>query len=455
MSALLGATAMTLLPTAPSAHAVSPAKPALRVMPLGDSITAGSGSATGSSYRLPLWNLVGAQSRYTIRYVGSQASGQLPDLSHEGHSGYMIDGIRAGIDQWMAAARPDAVLLHIGVNDLDRSTDPTHAPERLKTLIDQIFTDRPGVTVIRQGVIPTTQGLQVPPSVYNDQARQLQSAEEQAGNKFRYVEPPELTSAEMANRLHPNDSGYARMGRTFFTALDQAYTDGAVTGAAPLSPASDSGGTGRVRFADFDGDGKADYVTVGSNGAINVWVNKGGDGRGGWQALGQVATGTTTDPSRVRFADFDGDGKADYEVINPDGSMSVWLNKGGDGHGGWQALGKVTTGATTDQSRVKLADFDGDGKADYEVINPDGSMSVWLNRRGDGNGGWQALGKVATGTTTDQNSVQFADFTGSGNAAYIRTNPSTSAADVYAWNGGDGHGGWNSLGQVASDITIN
>ncbi|MFI9719723.1 FG-GAP repeat domain-containing protein [Streptomyces sp. NPDC052396] len=267
-------------------------------------------------------------------------------------------------------------------------------------------------------------------------------------------------------------------------------------------------GSAAVRFADFDGDGKADYVTVGSNGAIKVWLNKGGDGRGGWQALGQVATGATTDPSRVRFADFDGDGKADYEVINSDGSMSVWLNKGGDGHGGWQALGKVATGSATDQSRVKLADFDGDGKADYEVINSDGSMSVWLNKGGDGNGGWQALGKVATGSTTDQSrvkladfngdhkadyatigsngainvwvnkggdghggwqtlgqvgtgattdqdDVQFADFNGDGKADYIVTDPTTNASRVYLWNGGDGNGGWTNLGQVASGVTNN
>ncbi|MEU4116452.1 hypothetical protein AB0F71_18400 [Kitasatospora sp. NPDC028055] len=47
---------------APAAHAAAPAAaapaavavPSLRVMPLGDSITAGAGSATGSSYRAPL-----------------------------------------------------------------------------------------------------------------------------------------------------------------------------------------------------------------------------------------------------------------------------------------------------------------------------------------------------------------------------------------------------------------
>ncbi|MER7846248.1 FG-GAP-like repeat-containing protein [Kitasatospora sp. NPDC096077] len=507
-SAAQAAPAVKAAPAAQAAKAGSTtgtALPSLRVMPLGDSITAGAGSATGSSYRAPLWNLVAGQSRYTVRFVGSQAGGQLPDLANEGHSGYMIDDIRAGIDQWLAAAHPDVVLLHIGVNDLDRSTDPAHAPDRLKTLLDRIYQDRPGIAVVMEGVLPNTQGLQLPPSGYNDRARRLEAVEADAGNSFRYVEPPALAPAEMADRLHPNDSGYRRIAQAFYEGLDQAYSAGAARASVASNTASESGGLGRVRYADFDGDGKADYLTVNQNGSVNVWLNKGGDGRGGWQPLGQVATGVTTDPARVRFADFDGDGKADYEVINPDGSVHVWLNKGGDGHGGWQDLGIVATGLTTDPSRVRLADFDGDGKADYEVINPDGSVHayldkfadgqpnwqdlgtvatglttdpsrvrladfdgdgkadyavidpsgavrVFLNRGGDTGGGWLALGQVAIGLTTDQSRVQFADFDGGGNADYIRTDPPSNAATVYTWNGGDGHGGWTGLGQVAGGV---
>ncbi|MFD9688950.1 FG-GAP-like repeat-containing protein [Kitasatospora sp. NPDC059088] len=498
---------------APAAHAATPATttttttalPSLRVMPLGDSITAGAGSATGSSYRAPLWSLVAGQSRYTVRFVGSQAGGQLPDLAHEGHSGDMVDDLRAGIDQWLAAAHPDVVLLHIGVNDLDRGADPAHAPERLKALLDRIYADRPGTAVVMEGVIPTTQGLQESPAVYNDRVRQLQAVEAQAGNSFRYVDPPALGPAEMSDRLHPNDSGYRRIAQAFYGGLDQAFSDGAARASVASDTASESGGLGRVRYADFDGDGKADYLTIGADGAVDVWLNKGGDGRGGWQSLGQVATGVTTDPARVRLADFDGDGKADYEVINPDGSVRVYLNKytGGQGswqdigvvatglttdptrvrladfdgdgkayyevinpdgsvhaylnkftagQGSWQDLGTVASGLTTDQSRVRLADFDGDGRADYAVIDPSGAVRIWLNRGGDASGGWLGIGQAASGLTTDQSRVQFADFDGGGNADYIRTDPPSNAALVYAWNGGDGRGGWTGLGQVAGGV---
>ncbi|WP_369142597.1 FG-GAP-like repeat-containing protein [Streptomyces sp. R44] len=210
----------------------------------------------------------------------------------------------------------------------------------------------------------------------------------------------------------------------------------------------------RVRFADFDGDGRADYLVIADSGAVSVWLNRGGDGHGGWQELGQIATGATNDRSRVKIADFDGDGKADYIRVADSGAVSVWLNRGGDGHGGWQELGQVATGATRYQTRVRLADFDGDRKADYATIGANGSVQVYLNRGGDGRGGWQELGQVAAGVTTEQSRVRFADFTGDGHADFILTDVKSGATSVWAWNGGDGRGGWQQLGQVATGVAI-
>ncbi|MBB4926403.1 FG-GAP-like repeat-containing protein [Kitasatospora kifunensis] len=224
--------------------------------------------------------------------------------------------------------------------------------------------------------------------------------------------------------------------------------------------ANEVGGSGRVRFADFDGDGKPDYWVINDDGSVNVWLNRGGDqaGPNGWLPIGKVASGVTTDRSRVRIADFDGDGKADYWVINPDGSVNVWLNRGGDqaGPNGWLPIGKVATGVTTNQDQVRLADFTGDGKADYCVIKDDGEVDVWLNRGGDivGNNGWQSIGKVASGVTTDRSRVRLADFDGDGKADYNVINQDGSVA-TWLNRGGDGHGGWQSLGRVAVGLTTN
>ncbi|MFF2548402.1 FG-GAP repeat domain-containing protein [Kitasatospora sp. NPDC058063] len=165
----------------------------------------------------------------------------------------------------------------------------------------------------------------------------------------------------------------------------------------PDHHAGTDAGTGRVKWADFDGDGKADYITVGSNGAVNVWLNRGGDTGGGWANYGQTASGLTTDPSRVRLADIDCDGRADYSAIGANGSIITYLNRGGDGHGGWADHGQIATGTTTDQNAVVLADFTGDHRVDYVTTNPNNSVSAYRNDGGDGHGGWTSLGQVAAG----------------------------------------------------------
>ncbi|MEU6854221.1 FG-GAP-like repeat-containing protein [Actinacidiphila alni] len=497
-----------LLTSLPGGVAVAEtAVPQVRVMPLGDSITWGVGSPSASSYRAPLAALVGQQSSYAVQFVGSQNSGTLTDQSNEGHSGYVISQIRDGIDDWLAAARPDVVVLHIGINDLDRGIDVPNAPARLADLVDRIHTDRPGAAVVMLGLIPTTPGLGTQVAAYNAAARRLQDSEQAAGRHVRYVDPPALTPAEFADGLHPNDAGYRRMAQAVFPALSRAVQDGWAPGGRQLDAGTESGTTGRVRWGDVDGDGRADYLAVASNGAVSAYLNRGGDGHGGWSALGQIATGLTTDATRVRFADFDGNGRVDYLLLGTDGTVSVWLNRGGDGHGGWSPLGQVATGQTTDAARVRFADFDGDGRTDYVLIGASGAVSVWLNLGGDGHGGWSALGQIATGLTTDATRVRFADldgdgradytwlaasgavsaylnrggdghggwlgrdqvatgltddtsrvsmadFTGDGNADYVLGDNATNAATVYAWQGGDGHGAWNGLGPVTGGVPI-
>ncbi|MEU9031894.1 FG-GAP-like repeat-containing protein [Streptomyces sp. NPDC048383] len=268
---------------------------------------------------------------------------------------------------------------------------------------------------------------------------------------------------------------------------------------------NEAGGSSRVRWADFDGDRKPDYISIADNGAVSVWLNRGGDGAGGWTELGQVAVGTTTDRSRVRLADFDGDGKFDYLVINPDGTVKAWLNRGGDKVAPWKEIGQVATGVTADVSKVRFADWDGDGRTDYIVFNDANNFNVYLNRGGDsvapwqgigkvttatndrtrvrfadsdGDGkadyyvvkanggvdlylnrggdvvanGWQWVGQITTGATTDHTKVQFVDFTADTHADYVLADKDTAgSATVYRWNGGDtsGPNGWTNIGKVA------
>ncbi|ABW15785.1 hypothetical protein Franean1_6448 [Parafrankia sp. EAN1pec] len=57
---------------------------ALRVLPLGDSITYGVGTPDNSSYRARLWDLLDDDAD-DLDFVGSQDTGTLPDTDNEGH----------------------------------------------------------------------------------------------------------------------------------------------------------------------------------------------------------------------------------------------------------------------------------------------------------------------------------------------------------------------------------
>ncbi|MFF3017336.1 FG-GAP-like repeat-containing protein [Streptomyces sp. NPDC057939] len=431
---LLGAAA------APASAAPDPAPPVLRVMPLGDSITDGYQGTTGLGYRLPLWQKSLTHARFRVDFVGSRQGGPTGDSDNEAHSATMINDIRAGAAGWVRAAEPDVVLLHEGVNDLDRGTDKADAPARLAALTDEILAARPGTTIVVMGLIPTSNVPGIP--AFNTSVRSWVSAKARTGAKVRYVDAPALGPGEMADGLHPRDAGYAKMGDAFFEGIDKAVLDGVAVRTHRGRAGTESGGTGPLRWADWDGDGRTDRIHVADGGAVRVALNRGGDDRGGWTDLGQIASGLTTDRKRVRFADWDGDGRADYVLVAEDGSVSVYLNRGGDGHGGWDLAASVARGLTRDADQVRFIDFDGDGRTDYALQRPDGPVSVFLNKGGDGHGGWQDRGTIATGATTDVSRVRWTDFDGDGYADYTVV-AADGSVQTYLNRGGDGHGGWS------------
>ena len=103
---------------------------AIKIMPLGDSITYGWGSASGGGYRLPLWNELRVHGA-AIDFVGSQQNGPASfDRDHEGHPGWTINQIAEKVVNWLLTYQPQIVLLHIGTNDFIKNDHPAQAPAR-------------------------------------------------------------------------------------------------------------------------------------------------------------------------------------------------------------------------------------------------------------------------------------------------------------------------------------
>lgn len=191
-----------------------------RIMPLGDSITFGDGSSHGGGYRKELWHAF-ANAGYDVEFVGSERDGALPDPVHEGHPGWEIDDIAEQVVGWLTEWRPTVVLLHIGTNDLDRDADVRGAPRRLGALIDSILLTQPAVTLYVASLSPVRDEIvQRRIDAYNFEVPRLVAERARAGHQVHYVDIAGLlTLADLADDLHPNDQGYAKMAAAWFKAL--------------------------------------------------------------------------------------------------------------------------------------------------------------------------------------------------------------------------------------------
>jgi lysophospholipase L1-like esterase len=237
----------TLLATATASvpAEADPALTPLKVMPLGDSITWGSGSAdsrignrtgaaTTSGYRIDLQNRL-ATAGLTVDFVGSQQAGpQGTDRDNEGHPGWRIDQIAANVDGWLATYQPDVILLHIGTNDMAQNRT-AGATARLSGLIDQIRTARPDADIFVQQVV---QGHIEPYksriAAYN---RTIPGIVAGKGAKVHLVDQSSIGGLSEFDGLHPNDAGYAKMAFNLYRALAGVYQGGDAwpTGANPYA----------------------------------------------------------------------------------------------------------------------------------------------------------------------------------------------------------------------------
>jgi lysophospholipase L1-like esterase len=222
MKHLLGSVALAflglLLPFSP---AIAQAPP-IRIMPLGDSITFGSGAAGG--YRNKLYQTLTAGG-YNVDFVGTQTGNgvaALPDSDHQGISGWRIDQLDSNIAGWLGSiADPDVVLLHIGTNDFGQGVDTVNAINRLDALILKIAMLRPYAHIIVTNLMERGEPFNSQiVAQFNPYVQARVNAHATAGRRVTFLDMRSFVPlAEMPDQLHPGQAGYDHMADAWAPAI--------------------------------------------------------------------------------------------------------------------------------------------------------------------------------------------------------------------------------------------
>ncbi|MFE9024059.1 GDSL-type esterase/lipase family protein [Streptomyces sp. NPDC007808] len=141
-----------------------------------------------------------------------------------------------------------------------------------------------------------------------------------------------------------------------------------------------------VRFADIDGDGRDDLLRVGENGAVHAYVNQPGDRieTPRWVERLDWAPGVRYGSrDKLRLADVNGDRRADYLMVGGSGAVHAYINNGGRDSGGFTEQLNFVNETGYPGDKAVFRDISGDGRADYLVVYDGGSVRAWLNRGGN------------------------------------------------------------------------
>ncbi|MEM7378076.1 MAG: SGNH/GDSL hydrolase family protein [Pseudomonadota bacterium] len=207
-----------------------------RIMPFGDSITAGVTHFTGITgdqpdepervgYRKRLLDRLTA-GQFAVDFVGSQHAGTasgIADADHQGHPGFQTSLLADNVSRWLDQNPADVMLIHVGTNDLSRSALPVelllqeirnwellnHTVDVLVATIIDHHADALWADVVEDFNADLRQRLAAnwPAVTVVDQYSALDNVVD--------MSPLSVDSVG----LHPNTGGYRKMADTWFDAL--------------------------------------------------------------------------------------------------------------------------------------------------------------------------------------------------------------------------------------------
>jgi lysophospholipase L1-like esterase len=202
---------------------------AMRILPLGNSITYGYLSTDGNGYRKALFEML-TENEAVVQYIGSVQAGNMTDNRNEGHPGAVITQIGAFANQSLSQ-RPNVILVMAGTNDMVQSLNVSDAPKRLGALLDGCHTACPDAVILVAQLTPAADPTtQANVNAYNPEIPGLVATKVKNGAKVLTVDMTAYVSIEnLGDGLHPNDIGYENMAKAWMEGLREAVAKGWVT----------------------------------------------------------------------------------------------------------------------------------------------------------------------------------------------------------------------------------
>ena len=209
----------------------------------------------------------------------------------------------------------------------------------------------------------------------------------------------------------------------------------------------------------MDGDGRADYLTINEkSGAVSCHINLGPNKAWTWKDIGQISPGRG-DSIGVHFADVTGDGKADLIYLDINSHMTIWRNDyDGGNNWAWTKLNAEPIDFNAGFRRdMRFADIDGDQKADVIWLHPqDASGVIWINKDPSNRAGWHRQSQYPLnqipGVRVAAANIQFGRLnTPYGRYDYIETDPSDGAWSIWRNDCKNLEGGGSSAGSNTAE----
>jgi lysophospholipase L1-like esterase len=199
----------------------------VRILCIGDSITAGSGGKAHGGFRGPLGEML-------------TKAGVDFNLRHDGHGGrrleFMLKDKRAIAGKVLTSyPNPDVILLLVGINDLIENRNTIEVTlERLGLFVDELVELAPKAKIIVGNLVPNAADNPLPiydPGktyvnsedkvvVFNRELPGLIKSKKSEGINIDCVDFHSLMSREdLADGIHPNKNGYDKMAVVWFEAI--------------------------------------------------------------------------------------------------------------------------------------------------------------------------------------------------------------------------------------------